>query len=257
MIVMLFLSSFGIIENNIIHIVRDEIIYSRYSFGYIHPNVVQMQFLMIVCMYFYLYDYKKSKFIPILFFILNYILYNYTVSRTSFIITSLIIIYICFFYNNKKLKSFINRISSYSYFLVFFISVLLAKFYSIIPLVDKLDEIFSGRIYYAAKLFNNYTIPFFGSLNYGDVMFDNSYIYLLFGCGSLFTIIYSYLFFKTLKVLKKRNMLKEIFYLVIISLYTFTENVFLSFNLNFTIYFFSLFIFETNVIEEGELNEND
>ena len=179
----------------------------------------------------------------IIFVIANFLLFKYTYSRTSFYLVNLFIIYQVFFKNIKVIQGIINKYSKYSFFFIFLISLLLSKLYGNTLWVQHLDIFFTGRIYYGAYLLNHYKVPIFGRL-YQDVMFDNSYIYLLYCCGILFTILYGFLFIKTVNYFKKKNMHNELLYLFIISIFTFSENIFLSPNLNFTNYFMSYILFD-------------
>lgn len=240
---MIFLSSTGLIENRIVHLTRDGVLISRYSFGYVHPNIVQMQLFIICLMYYYIYNNKKNYIISIIFIIINFLLFKYTYSRTSFYLINLFIIYQLFFKNIKVIQKIIKKYSKYSFCLIFFISLLLSKLYGNTLWVQHLDIFFTGRIYYGAYLLNHYSVPIFGRV-YPDVMFDNSYIYLLFCCGLLFTLLYSFLFIKTVSYFQKKEKYNELLYLLIISIFTFSENIFLSPNLNFTNYFMSYIIFE-------------
>lgn len=259
MIIMMILSISGIIPNEIYHINRNGILLSRYCFGYIHPNIAHMQFLILVLLYYYLYNNSKKIMMSFIILLLNFILYKYTGSRTACYLIVLFVIYQLFFSNNKIVDNIIKFFSKYSYISLFIFSFVAAYLYNNVGFVQKMDFIFTGRIWYCKRLLELYSIPLFGRENYGPILFDNSYFYLLFKCGLVFTLIYTFFMYKLVEYCLKNDMKKELVFILFLNIFCITENVFLSVNFNFINLFFAKIIFDDNIKifknKDGELNE--
>lgn len=248
--IMILLSTTGIIDNQIIYLLRDGNVIARYCFGYIHPNIIHMQLLLIVLMYYYLYDNKNNKILSFIFFIANIILYYFTFSRTSFYLINIFLIYQLFFSKNNNVNSILIYISKYSYILFCLSSIILSYLYDIIPVIYKIDSILTGRVYFMHKLLVNYPITLFGSSSFENILFDNSYFYLMYSCGLVFFLIYSYFICKMTSYMYKNKYNKELIFILFINALCVVENIFLSVNLNFINLFLVYIVFKKG--EQGD-----
>lgn len=254
---MIVLSSLGIIENKYIIHKRDGFgTYKRFCFGYLHPNIVHMNLLILITMFYYLYSNKLNKIGKIISFIvsaiLNIVLYQFTISRTSFLLIFFIILYEMFLKKVLIKQSKIMLPLKYTFIIFFIISLLLAVTYNKMPIVKQLDIGLSGRIYYCSQLITNYPISFLGEVGIDNkILFDNSYFSILYNCGLFFTVCIIYLYTKLGSYLYKNELFEELILMSFMCLFCFIENVFLMCMYNFSLLFISYIIFG----EEKKLNE--
>lgn len=257
-LIMIISSLVGIIPNNVYLINRSGTLLARYCFGYSHPNIAHMQYLIVVVLFFYVYDIKTIM-PSVVIFILNYILYKYTGSRTAFYLIDAFLIYQVIFKNKKPVEIFIKYFSKYSFVLFLIFSLVTASLYNSNLYIQKLDQVFTGRIWYSKLLLESYTVPLFGRESYGSILFDNSYFYLIYKCGIVFTLLYALLMYLLVKYCIKNELKKELFYILFFNIFCLTENVFLSINFNFINLFFAYVVFSNTKKkinnDEGDLIE--
>ena len=234
-VTMIFLSSIGIIENHYILHMRNNIgLTKRYFFGYLHPNLVQTHLLSLIILYYYLYGEKSNYIISIFWFLFSCILFKFTYSRTSFVLSIMFIILFMITRNKPKLKKFIAFFGKYSFVILFVFTIFLSITYKSSNFTKKIDDILTGRIYYLNYVYTNYNVPIIGYSNYGEkIAIDNSYFSLLYQSGVAFTLI---IFLLNLYIAKKKYDEKDYDFLIImlfINLLCFTENLYLVPTINF------------------------
>ena len=244
------LSSLGIIENNAYMMYRDIIGQtSRYSFGYLHPNITHMHFLVIIFMFYYIFHERTNIITDFIVLILNYSLYCFTVSRTSFILCCIFIFYYIVLRFNDKFKNIILFFAKYSYFIFFGISLLLAYLWDKMKFIRYVDSLLTGRIYYNYVLLHDFTIPLIGGNHFTNyINFDNGYFALLYQCGLLFTIYLSISMWKLVKKYFVEQKYNELIFIFFMNLLGFTENIIYTPVINFTI----IFIADVFFIEYAE-----
>lgn len=231
-ILMIFLSSVGIIENTQIIMYRMGEISHRYGLGYGHPNITHLNFFIICSMYIYIRFKKINIFELLILSALNIILYSFTVCRTSFITVFLLII-LTFFLKNSKSK-IIAKLPLIVLAITFLFSVFFAFSYNKINLVNNLDIIFNGRISYSNYYFYKYGISLFGNFLKFDTnaIFDNGYLLILIQFGLATTVIIGYILFKTLLKIQKnidmRLVVISIPYLVSFFTESYAPNIFMN-----------------------------
>ena len=243
-VIMVFLSGTGFIENNFILHYRESIgMTKRFCFGYSHPNLVHIHFFNLVMMYWYLYI-KDKKIIPsIIIICLNLFLYKFTISRTSFYMINMFILYELLFDKKLSNKVSIKKIFQYSSIIFLITSLALALLYNYNFFVRKLDVILTGRIFYSSELITKHPIPLIGNLSYENfLIIDNSYFSILYNGGIIFTLILIYYFFKVGKYLFNKND-KDLKFFAFYCLFCSIENMFLNPVFNFTLLFFSYVLF--------------
>ena len=232
---MIFLSSFGIIKNNYILHMRSTIgLTKRYFFGYLHPNLVQTHLLSLIILYYYLYG-AKTNFIMSVFWILSsFILYKFTYSRTSFILSVIFIALFMSIRKKEKIKKIFAFFGKYSFIMLFIFTMFLSITYKTSNFTKNVDNILTGRIYYLNYVYEKYSIPLIGHSNYGDkIAIDNSYFSLLYQSGAIFSLIILLL---NIYITKKKYKEKDYDFLIIMlftNLLCFTENLYLVPTINF------------------------
>lgn len=248
-------SLLGIIENNAYIMDREIIgITARYSFGYLHPNITHMHFLTIIILFYYLYKNKTNLMLDFILLVLNYLLYTYTYSRTSFYISTLFLFYHIIIRFKPNIKSFCVYFSKYSFFIFFALSIALAMLWPTSMFVREIDRVLTGRIYYTFIMLERYSIPLIGgNLIASTINYDNGYFGLLYQCGMIFTV---YLLFYMFKLTKKYTYEKkedELIILFFMSLLGFTENIIYTPVVNFSILFLADVIFPKKQKIEDDL----
>lgn len=254
-IIMLALSLSGIIPNYSTEFYREGTGFvNRITFGYSHPNLTQASFVLIVVLYVYNFYEKIDLKRIIILESLNYLLYQFTVSRSGFFILSIFLIYV---YLTKKIKTVhknSKRMLNATLFFSILFSFIVAHLYGENTMVNKLDGILTGRIAYMSETVNNYQIPFFSTNKYNNILFDNGYFDLIYNGGLLAFAWYMYNQVKTNKILAKNNLEKEIMITFFLFIYCITESYYASIIMNISLVFFAFYIF-SNPISENYIKE--
>lgn len=124
------------------------------------------------------------------------------------------------------------------------------------PIVSKLDNLLSGRIYYAKLILTDSLNLFGNEINYfidRYILFfhDNSYSSTLALSGIIITFGYMYLYFKTSRKLVQDHNIAALYLFVSNSLLFYSEDYIREPFLNITLFFIGKYIFN----ELGEINE--
>lgn len=255
-IIMLTLSLSGIIPNYSTEFYREGTGFvNRITFGYSHPNLTQASFVLIVVLYVYNFYEKIDLKRIIILESLNYLLYQFTVSRSGFFILSIFLIYV---YLTKKIKTVhknSKRMLNATLFFSILFSFIVAHLYGENTMVNKLDGILTGRIAYMSETVNNYQIPFFSTNKYNNILFDNGYFDLIYNGGLLAFAWYMYNQIKTNKILAKNNLEKEIIVTFFLFIYCITESYYASIIMNISLVFFAYYIFSNPISENCKKKE--
>ena len=212
---------------------------SRGSLGFIHPNSLGLMAYAITLNALYVFKLKRNKFIfygSLLIF--NFLVFTITDSRTSFLISFLIIL-ICYMSDlSGVLYKNVNNLSIRLGLLISALFIIITTSYFTMnePFIF-LNKLFTNRIYSGNVFLSEYGYNLFGSsiegtlpTLTGSVTIDSGYIGLILRLGVLFFI--AYLCFMFLRIRKNRFSLKEA--LLIVSIFI---------SLMFESYGFSGFIF--------------
>ena len=242
-----FFSIVGIIENAPFEIYRQGSgIVKRFAFGFSHPNAFHLSFFICSTLYLILYYRKSNIFFIILLIALDLLVYYFTKSRTGLALSLLSFVSYYLIFRFKKIKDIFVFISPLILFFCILLPFLLGYTYGQLDIVDKLDNLLTGRIYYINFLLENFSFPLFGSTIYNNyVNFDNGFISLLYESGSIAFIIFIILLFETLFYMRKRNDYSLIFLLIFFAIYGITEAFFQSITSNICLFLF-LFILNKN-----------
>lgn len=215
----MFLYSFGLLkEHDLIRISDSGLISKRYSLGFSHPNEVFLFFLPIALSGYFIYGKKKIFYIILL--ISSTILYKLSYCRTGYILIYVLMI-LAFLFNRFYKKESIEKIAPYMIFICTIASIAIAVVYGN-DLKNSVCKFLSGRPYY----WNDYIergklISIFGKNRIGGYNLDNFYIYMLVELGALGYVIYSYIYYTSLKLLKFDH--RYVVILMIFFLYGITE----------------------------------
>lgn len=168
----------------------------RWSFGYPHPNVLQITYAVLAAFILYNLNYKGKKLyrLLIMLFAGNCIVFIYSVSYTGFILTTgLLLVFLYFSVRDKR-----SRLENVLIQCVLPVCVLFAVG---LPLAMEKGKIFQGMDLFMNQLFNTRFLASRVYLYTGTGLFgrdvshigfalDCSYIYLLIKGGILFFIFF-------------------------------------------------------------------
>ena len=185
-----------IYENEVDAIWKTEDGRPAHDFAYGNSNTAGMAIFFLVCMI-YLCMFKVNRFITlVLIFIISLFAFYYTVSRTAFI-SSLLLIFVCFI-PNKLNNLFYNK---YALFAVPFIVISPLLFLNFFLSIPALDQLISSRLYYISYLFQLLNSPMYfitGIPIDGDNRFaiDNAFSYLLVNGGVMAIVIFFWFYMR-------------------------------------------------------------
>ena len=201
----LFVYGTGIVDSESVMFLRNGEYIKRYMFCYGHPNMAHFMFSIIVVHLLYLYSRKMKGHHYIAIAIANYLVYTLTYSRTGLLT---IYISLMIFYIIKYQKIFVPmaKIMRYSYVLFLAFTIITALLYGRHSLIDLLDSLTTGRIYYNNILLTDYSVSLFGNSAIGDkTIIDNGYLSLLYEGGGLAFLWFSYYIMKISNVAYKNR----------------------------------------------------
>lgn len=242
----------GLIPQNNVEFYRDGKFITRYSLGYPYPNTLQISFSIIVALTVYVF-WNNIKFLHIIIAeLLNIVLYFLTYSRTGFIITTFLLVFVLILKKNSIMRKSILYIGKNLYCFLFILTIVCAVSYGKLNFLDTMNEVLTGRIEYMNKLITEHPIPIIGSDEYNYyVNIDNGYISLLYEGGLLAFILMSYLIIKLSNRLYIQKKYPEMLLLIFFLITAFTESFFMSASMNISLLFIGMIVFE------GENKRND
>lgn len=243
--------TFGLIDNYILETYRGNILVSRYSLGFSHPNSCFLMLFIILVDYLLLQVYTKEKLSisNTMFTILIAYFFNLiTNSRAGFLLITFFTIVIYFESNFHIINKFprLNKSLIYSSLICLGISFLLVQIYIHFPNIgNKLNSLFTNRISSMYRYYIKYGFSFFGqhiekiataqaALTDGKALvLDNLYANLLITYGLTFSALYFWLNVKTTQMLFKNNNLYILILYFIIAVYGLVEGMPLNLDYNY------------------------
>lgn len=125
------------------------------------------------------------------------------------------------------------------------------------------DELLSGRVFLMQKYFSFYSLTPWGqpiatgtqARAFGLSTLDNSYIYMLLGCGVVLFVLYVYYLVRLIILYKKERNTNRLVTLIFYAAYGFSETVAIRFVYNFSLIFLKDAIWREKE-PSGVLNEN-
>lgn len=244
-LLMVSLSKLNIIKDNLFLFYRDGQFVGRHTFGYGHPNQAQSALTILIILAIYLYNEKFNIFHYIVMIIMNFYLYSLTYSRTGFLIGVLCIV-LGVVQKSKKVEKIFARVFKNSYFWAVLVTLFIGYFYTKIPQLKNLDELFTGRLAYNNTLLNNYIPPLIGSSKYNEyVNIDNGFISLIYQGGILAFLWISACIIKLMNDFYIQKKFRELFFMSSFIVYGMTESFFPNIAINISLIFIGKLIFKT------------
>jgi hypothetical protein len=214
--------------------VEDEI---RYTFGFGHPNGMHAMFLVLILLGIYVYHEKCNWIHYLLMAVANYIVYYFSDSRTSFLITGMaIVLGVIYRYGKEtfmKWVPYVIALASFIGSLAISIWSSIATYYSWSNhTIDKIDNALNGRIkdlYWGRNSHGGYILTWsLFSTKESHEYFDMGWVRLFYWCGIIPTIIILVLFLLVIIYIWKIKDKWTALMIAMISIYTIIEAHFIS-----------------------------
>lgn len=209
----------------------------RHSFGFTYTTVLSQTVLFASLLFIYINSFKINIKSIIVLEIINILAYIFTTSRTELLIFELVVFCILLskIINFKKIMISIGMKLSYFFILLPIISILLVIIYPMGGVMNKIDDMLSGRLMIQSNVLRNEKLTPFGSnfkmvgygledatkyggsINYNYI--DNEYIQLLVIDGIIIFILVILLIVCLLKELYAKKKYKEFVFVYIYLLY--------------------------------------
>lgn len=243
-ILTILLNYFGIFNENISKVILrkfENFSKDRYTLGFAHPNTAMSLLLPIFFLVYYLYYEKAKILISIFIFIIGKIIFNYTYSRTTFL---LILLFIFLILVNDKYIEKLKGIFLLEGGIIIFFTFFLPYYFR----ATFLNKLFSGRLI----LFHHYLIKFqitlFGSKSiieyYETYPLDNVYLRTLFENGIIGFILLIILIFYVMKILFENKDYKAVRIFSIVLIFGFMEGTALNYYFNIIYFIIPDYIFD-------------
>lgn len=247
----------GVIDENVMEFYRLGAILDRHDLGYGHPNIAHMAFTIIVLLMLYLYGRKMKVVHYIGLIICNYLLFNFTYSRTGFLLANLSIVFWVAL-QFPKMRKALMQYGKHAYIVMFLFSIAVGLLYGHVGYLDELDEMLSGRINYLSYILKNFAPPVIGSNKFNSfVNIDNGYIAMLYQGGLLAFGWISYYVVKLVMLVCKGNRIREFFLINCFVMYSFTESFFPSISVNISLLILGEVIFKKGRYCEKTTNNSN
>lgn len=242
-ILTILLNYFGIFNENISRVILrkfEDFSKNRYTLGFAHPNTAMSLLLPIFFLIYYLYYDRTKILISMFIFIIGKIVFNYTYSRTTFLLILLFIFLILV--NDKyieKLKKIFLLEGGITIFFTFFLPYYFRNTF--------LNKLLSGRLILFYNYLTKFQITLFGNKEiigyYKIYPLDNVYLRILFENGIIGFILLIILIFYIMKILFKNKDYKAIRIFSIVLIFGVMEGSALNYYLNIIYFIIPDYIF--------------
>lgn len=235
----------------------------RHSYGYMHPNTFAIRVFELCALYSCIKNERLRYYHSLIFLVIMVYVKKVTDSTTAVIslrILALTIIFVTYANNHKNRKNSLFRrfirfcIDKLKY--VIFVMPMLAIF--VVIFSSTFQKVVKGtllsRVIQARYYFYTYGINLFGnklkingpseswSAVYGLYTLDNGYMYLLLGYGIIAFIIFIYYQVKMFRLFAKEKNYITLAVMAIYAVYGFMEVVFIRVDMNFTLLFMGMIL---------------
>lgn len=250
-LLLLFLTSFDIIQNMSITQYRGDSTIIRYFMGFSHPNQFHLSFIIILLLFIYIY-YDRLGIIPIcIFAALNVLVYFTSYSRTSTLIGFLALGMLIWFKSNlfPKVKQVVCLgIIPFG----FLISIIPPLIYDKISYLRTIDRLLQWRITFSKHYLDSYPLRLFGNnVNSDPIVLDSGYVELIINYGLIFTLLYIAAYMILIYRYVKMRRYNELLFIVCLSLYGITESFIPNLFINLSMIFMGELIFNSGKKVEG------
>ncbi|WP_339127167.1 hypothetical protein LIY46_02015 [Fusobacterium varium] len=212
----------------------------RYTLGFVHPNTAMSLLLPIFFLLYYLYYDKVKILISIFIFLIGKIVFNYTYSRTTFL---LILLFIFLILVDEKYIEKLKRIFLLEGGIIIFFTFFLPYYFR----NTFLNKLFSGRLILFYNYLTKSQITIFGNKEiiecYKIYPLDNVYLRTLFENGIIGFISLNILIFYVMKILFRNKDYKAVKIFSIVLIFGFMESTALFYYFNIIYFIIPDYIF--------------
>ncbi len=252
LIICVFLSVIGVINNKVAIDYRLGTQVIRYAFGFQHPNQLGIVFLSLTMIFLYLKKrFFKLELEMLLWTFINIGIYELTKSRTTFIV---VLFYLFLYYLNYKIKIhktlvFISIIAfPICFSLIFVLSLNLSNSF-----VYYIDNLLQHRLIISNMYLSTFHPTLMGQslgdqLLNGSVL-DSGYLVLYLKYGLVVLFLIAILYALAINKIVKLKQYSKLIPIIIIAFQGITENVISSLIFNFTFIFIAEAIFQEKNIK--------
>lgn len=256
-----FLYVFDLIPESVYSYHRDGEL--RYSLGFNQPVVLPGYYLGVAIGYLYLNRNKITSLKIVLLLLPSIVIAEFTDARASFyslVIASILIVLTEKLLKDRKLKSQIfYYFALLSYFIGIVISIFMAEFYGSFSILNRINDISTGRVWWFSRYWNMYSPTIFGQniLRVGSVtardtgesmmILDNAHLSMILENGILVFILVTIMIYFLLKRLKEKEDYISLIIWTVIFFNFVTGNNFLTFWRNPLLFQFSILLVPRNV----------
>lgn len=255
-LILVFLSSTGMIENAMITHLRGDNAVIRYSMGFSHPNQFHLSFIILLLLWMYLSYERIGAFQLLLLGALNILVYTKSYSRTSTLI-GLGAILLMLWFKSKYFPKLKNVVCMGMIPFGFLISVIPALLYDKLPYIRTIDRALQWRITFSRHYLDSYPIQLFGNnLNSDPIVLDSGYVELLINYGLIFTLLYIGAYMVIAYRYVKKRKYRELLLICCLAVYGITEAFIPNLFINLSMIFLGELIFEESSRSRGYQNES-
>jgi hypothetical protein len=225
---------------------------------YKRSNILYIAFFAVVCLYLYMQKKNKIKKTQTLcIWVLGYLMYQYTGSRTGFFVLNILILMIIALSNKKIQQNYIVKILCVNSPLIgFLISFFGAYYYRKFPVLYTINSMLQGRLELGQRYLNQYNLRLFGQPIYENFSADNfwcldsAYLDMLICYGIIFCLVWILLSRKVIQWLYEESRFLEVATIVGYSVYGISETFLPNGFLNMSIFLYAEYIFSCILIRK-------
>ncbi len=237
------LAFFELIDQGRMQMYRNGNYQVRYGMGFDHPNALHMAFFLI-CLSFILFYFENFRWYHALgMLLLNLGVYHYSLCRSGLVLTFFIVLSALgctMIKTNGLIYNLICASPLVVLALVATFSLLSGLFYGELSVLDRMNEIFTGRLEYSHYYLTHYGFTLFGNrgiLSDTNALFDNGYIFVYLQYGLVGVLTWLALALNSCFAVINEKRVEYALALIALFLYGFSEsylpNVFLDVGLLF------------------------
>ena len=233
---------FGFVKDEIYKVYRNGSYIERHCLGHHHPNEAHMMFAIMVLLAIYLYGHKMELAHYFAIILFNQILFAFTYSRTGWLVT--LFSPLCFaLLKGKKTRPITMWICKHMYLVLCGLTLFVGIAYERISLLKMIDTVVAGRFYYINLLLTTEPVQLIGTVIKSSVIIDNGYLELLYKCGVIFFLWFSYYYVKITRKLYNEGRYNELLLITCMAIYNLSESFFELISVNVALVFFGEVLF--------------
>ncbi|MCI1230911.1 MAG: hypothetical protein LKG10_02130 [Lactobacillus delbrueckii] len=264
------LSLTGVIQNKV-QVAKSGQYVMGYGLGFDSPNNLAVEIGMLILLYVCVKESSLTLKNIFVIIVITAMTYRITLSRTFLLMMTIAIILLIGIKYLEKFKFFINLytfISIASLAIGFIVSigipyVMNLGIGNLRPLIVLLNNLTSNRFMHASRVMLHYPITLFGGVGDFDILktiynysiVDDSYIHLLYGFGIVGTIIFAFIYIKTITTLASEKKFYWMVPVIVFILWGISEGILYTLHWNFSILLWGVILEKSREKSRGVLGK--